>query len=61
MVNQKIRPPRYLAQISIWMIGLGILLYKYIRLKTFLTVSSSFASGFLSYTKYLLLSKICYV
>ena len=25
IVNQKIRPPRYLAQISIWMIGLGIL------------------------------------
>ena len=25
IVNQKIQPPRYLAQISIWMIGLGIL------------------------------------
>ena len=25
IANQKIRPPRYLAQISIWMIGLGIL------------------------------------
>ena len=25
IVNQKIRPSRYLAQISIWMIGLGIL------------------------------------
>ena len=25
IVNQKIRPPRYLGQISIWMIGLGIL------------------------------------
>ena len=25
IVNQKIRPPRYLAQISIWVIRLGIL------------------------------------
>ena len=25
ILNQKIRPPRSLAQISIWMIGLGIL------------------------------------
>ena len=25
ILNQKIRPPRYLAQTSIWMIGLGIL------------------------------------
>ena len=25
IVNQKIRPPRYLAQISLWIIGLGIL------------------------------------
>ena len=25
IVNQEIRPPRYLAQTSIWMIGLGIL------------------------------------
>ena len=25
IVKQKIRPPRYLVQISIWMIGLGIL------------------------------------
>ena len=25
IINQKIRPPRYLVEISIWMIGLGIL------------------------------------
>ena len=25
IVNQEIRPPRHLAQTSIWMIGLGIL------------------------------------
>ena len=24
IVNQKIRPPRYVAQITIWVIGLGI-------------------------------------
>ena len=32
IINQKIRPPWYLAQISIWMIGLGILDIETIKL-----------------------------